>query len=180
MMFSVIIPTIEAKQEWIAKALSSCLFADEIIITRERGLSQAVNNAVNLARGEWVSILPDDDFYLPEIGEAVYIAMKSLADVVYFPCKHWAEEVPLEGLHDTDKDGTIYGSCFMRRDSFLRAGGYDGGTKCMDARLFDRMKKMGMKFEYVPVAGGVFRWNSHSKLQGSYFGCSRMIGGGID
>lgn len=172
MKTSIIIPTMNAKPEWLAKALGSCSFADEIIITRREGLTQAVNDAVNIARGRWIAILPDDDFFLPEIEKIVDRLSDSEADVVYFPCQHYIEEMPLEGLHDTDQEKTIYGSCFMKRETFISCGGYDG-ERCQDQRLFGKMREAGAQFEYVPIAGGVFRWNSHSKLQHAMGGCSK-------
>jgi len=163
MTITIIIPTINAKPEWLSRALGSCSFADEILITKELGISKAVNNAVDLARCEWIGVMPDDDFYLPEIFKIVEKMVRSDADIIKFPCRQMLEETFLDGIYDTEEK-TIYGSCFMRRKAFLDLGGYRGEI-FQDQEIYNRARAEGFKVEYIPIAGGVFRWNKRSKQQ---------------
>ena len=173
MTISIIVPTKNAKPEWLSKAVGSCAFADEIIIRRDEGISVAVNRGVLQASGDYIAVLPDDDYYLPEIAEAVKEMQSGLYDVVHFPCRHQTEECEVEGLYDVSPDITleqnilgnrVFGSCFIKRTAWERLGGYAGDI-CMDWDLWNRALAIGMKFKYVPVPCAVFRWNKHSRLQ---------------
>jgi glycosyltransferase involved in cell wall biosynthesis len=176
MKITVIIPTINAKKEWLTRAFESCSFADEVIVTKEKGLSAAVNNAVRRSLGDFLSILPDDDFFLPEIEQIAEIARASKSDIIHFPCKHWNEEQEVPGLFDVSpgitceenlKGNKIFGSSFIHKDVFNFLNGYNGDV-CMDWDLFNKALRMGAKFQYVDIPGAVFRWNTRSRLQSKF------------
>jgi glycosyltransferase involved in cell wall biosynthesis len=191
MKTTVIIPTLNAHEPWLLKAVASCAFADEIIITKRAGLTAAVNEAVAKASGDYIAILPDDDYFLPAVERALdiinkYIGLKSLMpQVIHFPCQHQDEEGEPYGLFDVSpaitaeenrKKNVVHGSSFISKDMFLSLGGYRG-TICMDADLWNRALDAGASFVFYPEPCVVFRWNKHSQLQEQAFGCSRPYGG---
>jgi glycosyltransferase involved in cell wall biosynthesis len=173
MTISIVMPTKNAHLPWLQKAIGSCCFADEIIIRRDNGLSIAVNLGVIQSSGDYIAILPDDDYFLEGINDAVEIVKTGEFDFVHFPCKHQIEEGDPSGLFDVSPDVTleqnlcsnrIFGSSFIKRSAWDRLGGYNGDI-CMDWDLFNRALAIGMKFKYSPTAGAVFRWNKRSALQ---------------
>jgi glycosyltransferase involved in cell wall biosynthesis len=180
---SIIIPTKNAHQPWLEKALGSCSFADEIIIRRDEGLAGAINRGVLYSSGDYIAILPDDDYFLWDIREVVKVVNTGEFDIVHFPCLHQVEEGIPQGLYDASPDITleqniignkVFGSSFIRRSAWEMLGGYQGDI-CMDWDLYNRALVSRMKFKYVPVASAVFRWNKHSLLQNKSIGQSGEI-----
>jgi len=171
MKTTIIIPTLNAHEPWFLKAVASCAFADEIIITRKDGLTNAVNDAAIQASGDYIAVLPDDDYFLPEINEAI----KNIdGDIWHFPCRHQIEDGEISAeLFDVSpgitkeenlRQNRVHGSSFIKKNVFRFLGGYQGDI-CMDAHLWNRALTMGSKFVYYPGPCVVFRWNKHSMLQ---------------
>ena len=170
---SIIIPTFSAHEPWFLKAVASCSFADEIIITRMEGLTAAINEAVTKVRNDYFAILPDDDYFLPEVEKALE-TLTNIDGVLHFPCRHQVEDGEIsDELFDVSPDidvamksgrNQVVGSAFMRKDLFLELGGYFGEV-CMDAYIWHKAYEKGEVFNYYPEPCVVFRWNKHSALQ---------------
>lgn len=201
MKVTVLIPTLNPNVDFLQKAMDSIpRNVDELVICSEfgsklvladfalpdlpvlkifrnrayTGLTGTINEAVSdLCSGDWVSILPDDDFYGAEIESIVEKVKDSPAEVVYFPSVHIVNGVSEPTQYDNDPDITfeknlqrnqITGSAFFRRKTFEYLGGYHGEI-CMDWDLWNRALKSEVLFEYIDKVGLHFRIHDGSRLQ---------------
>jgi hypothetical protein len=138
------------------------------------GLTETINTVVDkYVTGDFLSILPDDDFYTEHINKIVDRLPDSPAEVIYFPSRHFIGDAAQAGLFDNDPDITfeknikangVTGSAFIRKAAWDYLEGYKGKI-CMDWDLWNRALKSEFLFEYVNLPGINFRFNDHSRLQ---------------
>jgi len=198
MKISVLIPTLNPNKEYLRKALSSIPSnVDEVVLAGHgfdveqckdylhqnvevkvfkttEGLTDTINQAVKEhITGNYFSILPDDDFYLPGMETIIDIVKASYADVFYFPSKNFINNEPCAGIFDDNPKVTyeknfiknqITGSAFIRKHAFIFLEGYKGDI-CQDWDLWNRALKSNLLFEYIDIPGIAFRFNDHSRLQ---------------
>jgi len=124
----------------------------------DRGISDAMNKGVGLARGRWVAHLHADDTYLPgaiqrirtEIAEegadvlcGWMVKVEAAGDVL---CRCDPDRLPL--------DMTVnHPATLVRREWFDRLGGFDVSLRnAMDYDFFLRAKLAGARFRVVPEA----------------------------
>jgi glycosyltransferase involved in cell wall biosynthesis len=121
------------------------------------GLGPARNVGVDVAEGDAIALLDDDDLWLPEHLETVWSVMQRTdADVVYADC---IEEGRRDGYHldvgpfDPERLAVQNFICvpatLVRTDSLRAVGGFPSGA-LEDWGLWLRMHAAGMHFEFVP------------------------------
>ncbi|NEP77380.1 MAG: glycosyltransferase [Okeania sp. SIO3B3] len=125
----------------------------------DKGIGDAFNKGISMAKGQLLGILNADDFYEPD---AVERAVKRIgvADVVHGPIRYWKGE-RLDCLyHPNDalleRDMTIgHPSVFVTRQTYEQWGVFDTTLKyAMDYELVLRFKRQGARFatEKLPMA----------------------------
>jgi glycosyltransferase involved in cell wall biosynthesis len=132
------------------------------------GQSDALNRAIQRARGRWVAWLNADEFYVPDgLAALVRDGDRTGADVVYGDTLFSDGEGRLTRLLPQHRFSPFvlrsYGcyistvSCIVRRSS-LGPDPIDAGMRrMMDWDLYLRLLDEGASFRYVPIPVGVFR-----------------------
>jgi len=121
----------------------------------DRGISDAMNKGVRLARGEWVAHLHAGDTYLPDAVECILREIAAGDADVLSGWILW-EEAGRETLCRTDPSGlewdmTInHPGAIVRRDLFERVGGFDSELRnAMDYDFFLRAALAGARFRVI-------------------------------
>lgn len=132
------------------------------------GQSDALNRAIQRARGRWVAWLNADEFYVPDgLAALVRDGDRAGADVVYGDTLFSDGEGRLTRLLPQHRFSPFvlrsYGcyistvSCIVRRSS-LGPDPIDASMRrMMDWDLYLRLLDEGASFRYVPIPVGVFR-----------------------
>jgi glycosyltransferase involved in cell wall biosynthesis len=130
------------------------------ISEKDRGIYDAVNKGIKLAKGQIIAYLNTDDFYFPYSVEVmVKKFLSSQADIVYgdwlnldydtcfmefLPCQHLNKYDLLLGGYLPQP------AVFLRREVFEKIGSFDTDFKLMaDNELFTRAAVQGAKIEKV-------------------------------
>lgn len=126
-----------------------------VISEPDRGIADAMNKGVRLARGEWVTHLHADDTWLPDTVAALRAEVAGTnADVL---CGWLVKD---EGAGETlcraeperlDREMTVnHPAAFVRRACFERHGGFDPSfPNAMDYEFFLRLHRAGVRFRVV-------------------------------
>lgn len=123
----------------------------------DRGISDAMNKGVALARGGWVAHLHAGDSYLPGALARVRDAIaRDDADVL---CGWIVKEEPAGEVvcrvapERLEWDMAInHPAAFVRRDWFARAGGFDPALRnAMDYDFFLKARLAGARFAEIPA-----------------------------
>lgn len=142
-----------------------------------RGGNAARNRLLELAQGEWLQYLDADDYLLPLKLERQIKALTSLpkCDVIYSPVfwVRWSEEKVAEEITPVPepRDPAILlarwwlpqtGGPLWRKDSVMRAGGWDPGQPCcQEHELYLRLLMKGARFEYFDECHAAYRdWHN--------------------
>ena len=138
----------------------------------DHGQSDALNKALALSKGEWVTWLNADEFYLPGALQALLdAAATGSADVIYGDAVFVDEEGRvLRLLPEHRFSRTVlrsfgcyiptYGSMF-RRAALAAVGGWDERLRrIMDWDLYLRLERAGRAFRHVRYPIGAFRLHS--------------------
>ncbi len=150
-----------------------------LISEKDRGISDAFNKGLRLARGEIIGIINADDWYEDDaVGKAVE-SMKG-HDVVYGDLQLWKngrKDFILKGDHRyLSKEMTInHPTVFVRKECYDRFGLFDETYKCaMDYELLLRLFTGGGRFIYVPGILANMRWGGMSDAQWK-LGCRETL-----
>lgn len=104
-------------------------FPVRCVRTEHRGVSAARNLGLATATGEFLTWLDADDRWPTERLEAQLQALcaDSTLDVVYGHVQQFTVKEGVEVLVGPARPGRLPGSMLIRRDTFLRVGGFDEG-----------------------------------------------------
>lgn len=167
--FSFVQVSYNPKPEWHEASLKSAegLFDEYILVDDgstpplekstfrhevNKGIKEARNAAVALAKGEWIASLDDDDEFIRENVEKLKeIALTSDADILSFPCQLFGKVTGLWGTYpimkDIVKDNQIPSNCWIRKSAWEKIGGYQY-EKAEDWDFWARAFKKGLKFQH--------------------------------
>ena len=142
----------------------------------DTGMSDALNRAASMARGEIIGWLNSDDYYMPGCLWTVqeYFARHPEADVIHGDSL-WVDSegrlLEARSDHRMTWSTLLYWTCYVQsttcffRRSLLDRGllHWDESTKYqMDRELFLRMAEAGVRFAYVPAVLAAFRWHGEN------------------
>jgi glycosyltransferase involved in cell wall biosynthesis len=133
----------------------------------DSGQSDALNQALDRARGEWIGWLNADEFYLPGAASVMKRLQTTDADVVVGECTFVDSQgrfLRLLGSHQPSRwmlrhYGCCIASCatFVRRE-IVPPNAWDLNFRtAMDWDLWLTLADRGAKFEFVPITVAAFR-----------------------
>lgn len=144
-----------------------------VLQVSHRGLGPARNTGLEIARGEAVALLDDDDIWWPQHLATVWSVMQETgADVVYADC---AETGRRDGyaitVRDFDPDllereNFICVPATLVRTSALREVGGFGAGSLEDWDTWKRMARSGAVFVHVPVVTVTYRFHTDNLTYG--------------
>jgi GT2 family glycosyltransferase len=162
--------------------LLASAYGDRIILRRNRGKGAPVarNTVLHEAQGEWVQFLDADDYLEPEKIARQLAEAKNLeeADVLYSPV--WElrtradgtpEHVraPLDAQRDLASQWLTWelpqtGGALWRRSALEEIGGWRPDQPCcQEHELYMRAMQRGLRFQYTPTPGAVYRiWSEQT------------------
>ncbi len=118
----------------------------------DRGIADAFNKGLAMARGEWIGILNADDWYEPETVARI-LESEENAGVIHGAVRYWEEERAREVYYPCQagllREMTInHPSVFVRRSVYEREGGFDPDySLAMDYELMLRFYARGHRFK---------------------------------
>lgn len=134
---------------------------------KDRGISDAFNKGLAMAKGEIIGIINADDWYEPDAVEKAVGLIKE-SDIVYGDLrliKDGKSDFVLKGNHQfLESEMTInHPTVFVRKTCYDRWGIFDEKYKCaMDYELMLRFKTSGSKFRHIPFVLANMRWEGMS------------------
>lgn len=137
------------------------------ISEKDRGISDAFNKGLKLAKGEIIGIINADDWYEPRAIEKAMAALKD-ADIAYGDLrliKDGKTDFILKGNHQfLESEMTInHPTVFVRKKCYENFGVFDDQYKCaMDYDLLLRYRVNGCRFVHVPEVLANMRWDGVS------------------
>jgi len=144
-----------------------------ILPVSHRGLGPARNAGLEVARGEAVALLDDDDLWHPEHLVTVWEVMQTTgADVVYADCEETGRRDGYAiAVRDFDPDllereNFICVPATLVRTETLRAVGGFGAGSLEDWDTWKRMARAGAHFVHVPVTTVTYRFHTDNLTYG--------------
>jgi glycosyltransferase involved in cell wall biosynthesis len=150
-----------------------------VISGKDRGISDAFNKGIRMAKGEIIGTINADDWYEKDAIAKIVEQIEGY-DVAYGDLQLWK---------DKDKDFVVKGNhrhlrnemtvnhptVFLRRDCYERFGLFDEQYKCaMDYDLLLRLLTAGCRFIHVPDVLANMRWGGISDAQWK-LGCRETL-----
>jgi glycosyltransferase involved in cell wall biosynthesis len=144
-----------------------------VLRVSHRGLGAARNAGLQLAGGEAVALLDDDDVWMPDHLEKVWSALSEKdADVAYADCHELGRRDGF-AIQVRDFDGDLLESenficvpaTLIRTSSLREAGGFPTG-ELEDWGLWRRMHALGMRFVHVPEKTVLYRFHEDNLTYG--------------
>lgn len=135
----------------------------------DRGISDAMNKGVRLARGTWIAHLHADDTYLEGVLEQVLAVLRAdEADVVcgaIVKLEAHGEIVCTSDPALLERDMTLnHPATFVRRTLFEKLGGFDTNLKnAMDYDFFLRARRSGARFRALDLPIAKVAWGGQSE-----------------
>ena len=143
------------------------------------GANHARNLVLQNATGEWVQYLDADDYLEPaKVSTHLREANDGLdADVLYSPVwvETWTADSSSRTASESSPDADIFtqwirwqipqtGGCLWRRDALARIGGWkEGQPCCQEHELYLRALVAGLRFQFTPTPGAVYRiWSEQT------------------
>jgi len=154
-------------------SFSVALEGATVVQVSHRGLGPARNAGLDVARGEAIALLDDDDLWHPHHMETVWRVMQeSGADVVYADC----EEVGRRDgyttvVRDFDPDllaveNFICVPATLVRTASLRAVNGFAAGELEDWRTWQKMHAAGFRFVHVPEVTVTYRFHTDNLTYG--------------
>ncbi len=174
---AVCIPTIPPRTRELHRAVASvkrqtvlpeaiCMAIDE----KREGAAATRNRAVDLATGEWIAFLDDDDEFLPHhIERCLQHAQDTGADLVYpwFEVVDGFDPLGCEGRPFNEANLRRYNyipvTVLVRRELILAGGGFQnrsdgvGGATWEDWNMWLALLDLGATFSHLPER--TWRWH---------------------
>jgi glycosyltransferase involved in cell wall biosynthesis len=127
---------------------------DQMISEPDRGISDAFNKGIRLAKGEVIGILNAGDWYEPDALKIVAEAFSANPhlDIVCGAVEFWEEGSPQLHCYSNpellDKETSVYHpTVFVKKFAYLKYGVFDESYRyAMDYELLLRFKRKGAKF----------------------------------
>lgn len=157
-------------------------YADSVttwISEKDKGISDAFNKGLKLAKGEVIGIINADDWYEQYTVEKVAQVMGGF-DIVYGDLKLWKNDkvdFVLRGNHAyLVKEMTVnHPTVFVKRECYEKFGLFSMEYKCaMDYDLLLRFKVNHCRFGYIPAVLANMRWEGLSDTQW-LLGCKETL-----
>ena len=146
-----------------------------LIRAEHRGGNHARNAALHAATGEWLQFLDADDFLLPEkIARQIAEAVNDNAGCIFSPVlfDQDGRRTPHE-IDATRDPQTLWlawqlpqtGGCLWRKSALEKIGGWNETTTCcQEFELYRRAIEAGLRFQFAPTPGAVYRVWSEGTL----------------
>lgn len=144
-----------------------------VLSVTHRGLGPARNAGFEVARGDAIALLDDDDIWMPHHLSTVWDAMCATgADVVYADCNevgrrdgYAIEVLDFDGELLQERNFICVPATLIRTGSLVAAGGFPEG-ELEDWALWKRMHTLGMRFVHVPVVTVTYRFHDDNLTYG--------------
>lgn len=153
-------------------------YGDRLTVLRQQnsGHAAARNAAAKLSRGQWIAMIDADDLWHPE-KLAQQLSVANNADVIYTAALNFEDSSRVDNTTFADgncHNGDVFdqlvvdnfithSSILMKRDAFLKSGGYDESLKTTcDWDLWLRMSASGCRFQGTPAPLTHYRWRATS------------------
>jgi glycosyltransferase involved in cell wall biosynthesis len=150
-----------------------------VISGKDRGISDAFNKGIRMAKGEIIGIINADDWYEKEAVEKIVRQIEGY-DVAYGDLQLWKDEnrdfIVKGSHHHLRNEMTInHPTVFLHRRCYDRFGLFDEKYKCaMDYDLLLRLLTGGSRFVHVPAVLANMRWGGISDAQWK-LGCRETL-----
>lgn len=153
-------------------------YGDRLTVLRQQnsGHAAARNAAARISRGQWIAMIDADDLWHPE-KLAQQLAVADNAEVIYTAALNFEDSSRVDNTTFADghcHNGDVFdqlvldnfithSSILMKRDAFLKSGGYDESLKTTcDWDLWLRMSASGYRFRGTPAPLTHYRWRATS------------------
>ena len=153
-------------------------YGDRLTVLRQQnsGHAAARNAAAGISRGQWIAMIDADDLWHPE-KLAQQLSVADNADVIYTAALNFEDSSRVDNTTFADgncHNGDVFdqlvldnfithSSILMKRDAFLKSGGYDESLKTTcDWDLWLRMSASGCRFQGTPAPLTHYRWRATS------------------
>ena len=153
-------------------------YGNRLTVLRQQnsGHAAARNAAAKISRGQWIAMIDADDLWHPE-KLAQQLAVAGDADVIYTAALNFEDSSRVDNTTFADgncHNGDVFdqlvldnfithSSILMKRDAFLKSGGYDESLKTTcDWDLWLRMSASGCRFHGTPAPLTHYRWRATS------------------
>ncbi|HXB05884.1 MAG TPA: glycosyltransferase family 2 protein [Puia sp.] len=141
-----------------------------VVSETDKGIADAFNKGIQLARGAIIGMINADDWYTPDAVERVVRAIDGY-DVVYGDLQVWQKDRPtaiVVGDHRRLRNemSVNHPTVFVRRECYLQFGLFDEQYKiAMDYDFLLRLAIAGRGFVRVPGVLANMRWGGISDVQ---------------
>lgn len=151
-------------QSILQKVVKEAPFPITYVSESDKGVFDAFNKGIKIAKGEFVSFLGCGDGYYPRVLESIEdcIDTGDDADVVY----GIVDFIRQDGAHywyATDEkyleEGRMmhHAAAFVRKDRYIEIGGFETKYRsASDLDAFIKIKRLGAKFVFVPYVVSYF------------------------
>ena len=144
-----------------------------VLNVSHRGLGPARNAGLEVARGEAIALLDDDDLWYPHHLETVWAAMQETgADVVYANCDEMGRRdgygikvLPFDGDRLQVENFICVPATLVRTSALLAAGGFPEGS-LEDWGLWKAMHARGSGFHFVDRRTVAYRFHEDNLTYG--------------
>lgn len=138
------------------------------------GPGPARNAAIQLARGDAIALLDDDDLWHPHHLATVWDVMQSTAaDVIYADCivedrrdGYGFEVLDFDGDRLLTQNFICLPATLVRTSALRAVGGFPDEPRGQDWSLWKRMYLAGMRFVHAPIVTVTYRFHTDNITYG--------------